>query len=91
MAAQFQVNSVQCVCPLGFEGAFCEKKKQECSAGLCRNGGKCSETPDGFTCSCAAGYTGLFCEQTINVSYFFLMQLFITLPVYYIVSENISV
>ena len=68
MTSKFQVNGVQCVCPLGFEGTFCEKKKTECSTVLCKNGGKCSETPDGFTCSCPAGYTGLFCEQTINVS-----------------------
>ena len=63
-----QVNGFECMCPLGYQGTFCEDKKTECSAGKCQNGGKCSETPDGFTCSCSAGFTGLYCEATINVS-----------------------
>ena len=84
----FQVNSFQCVCPLGYEGQFCQNKKSECTTGICRNGGKCSETPDGFACSCAAGFTGRYCERTINVGCLCLLSFRLVLIAFYCLDDD---
>ncbi|XP_060810667.1 protein crumbs [Amyelois transitella] len=57
-----------CVCDHGYYGApgsapNCSAAEAACEAGVCANGGVCTQLPDGFNCSCPAGYRGVYCEQ----------------------------
>lgn len=40
----------------------CETWKDPCDPNPCRNGGICSEGPDGFLCHCPDGFAGLRCH-----------------------------
>jgi hypothetical protein len=55
-----------CECDLGYSGANCELKTNECESSPCGSNGKCVDLVNHFKCVCLAGYTGRTCEQNIN-------------------------
>ncbi|XP_069792757.1 cadherin EGF LAG seven-pass G-type receptor 3-like isoform X1 [Narcine bancroftii] len=57
-----------CVCREEFTGDHCEVdiRSGRCSPGVCRNGGSCTDLPEGgFKCNCpSGGYEKPYCEVT---------------------------
>ncbi|VDO58876.1 unnamed protein product, partial [Haemonchus placei] len=49
-----------------FTGATCEIEVNHCAGEICKNGGTCKPTQDGFFCHCKPGFTGLLCETQID-------------------------
>ena len=59
---------VECKCPPGYEGKFCEKSVSPCSTNPCKYGGLCTEGPDKaeFSCQCKEGFHGTFCSEDVD-------------------------
>ena len=55
-------HQIQCYCPAGFSGKFCEVNINECDSTPCYNGGKCVDLPQSYRCECLDGYSGLQCQ-----------------------------
>jgi hypothetical protein len=54
-----------CTCVIGWEGCFCERKKNYCYNIICENKGVCWSLTHGFVCKCLGGsYSGEHCEIT---------------------------
>ena len=51
-------NFGRCVCPVGFEGTYCEVSSDPCKKITCLNGGSCTAGK----CACPTGYYGTYCE-----------------------------
>ena len=56
-------HQIQCYCPAGFSGKFCEVDINECDSMPCYNGGLCVDLPQSYRCDCREGYTGLQCQD----------------------------
>ena len=56
------VNSYQCICADGWEGALCNINKNECSMNPCRNNGRCVDGTGEFYCQCVGGWKGKTCS-----------------------------
>ncbi|KAK7079934.1 Calcium ion binding, partial [Halocaridina rubra] len=59
-------HQVQCYCPAGFTGTFCEEDVDECGSQPCYNEGTCIDLPQGYRCECPEGYSGLQCQTEIS-------------------------
>ena len=55
-------HQIQCYCPAGFSGKFCEIDINECDSTPCYNEGKCIDLPQSYRCECLKGYSGLQCQ-----------------------------
>ena len=55
-------HQIQCYCPAGFSGKFCEININECDSRPCYNNGKCVDLPQSYRCECLQGYSGLQCQ-----------------------------
>ena len=56
-------HQIQCYCPAGFSGKFCEIDINECDSRPCYNDGKCIDLPQSYRCECLEGYSGLQCQE----------------------------
>ncbi|XP_022919866.2 protein crumbs isoform X1 [Onthophagus taurus] len=57
-------TSVNCSCPINFEGDYCEKRIEDCTTTPCLNRGKCNHSVfGGYICECPEFWMGRFCEQ----------------------------
>ncbi|XP_018027289.2 sushi, von Willebrand factor type A, EGF and pentraxin domain-containing protein 1, partial [Hyalella azteca] len=56
-------HQIQCYCPAGFSGKFCEIDINECDSTPCYNNGKCIDLPQSYRCECLPGYSGLQCQD----------------------------
>lgn len=57
--------SVQCSCPPGRTGVFCETASTQdlCASNPCLNGGVCASQDGQFWCTCPKGRMGRLCEE----------------------------
>lgn len=56
-------NEFTCRCYPAFTGKFCETFFDPCEGtSLCKNGGTCLTTPEGYKCRCPSNYGGENCE-----------------------------
>uniref|UniRef100_A0A669DUN9 Slit homolog 1 protein n=1 Tax=Oreochromis niloticus TaxID=8128 RepID=A0A669DUN9_ORENI len=60
-------KSVNCTCPLGFEGPTCETNIDDCDDNDCENGATCIDGVNNYTCFCPPYYTGEMCEEMEDV------------------------
>ena len=44
----------------------------DCSPGVCKNGGTCRDGVNSYTCSCAPGYTGPNCNNSEYIVFYYL-------------------
>ena len=51
-------KGAKCVCPLGFEGSYCEYLKNLCESNPCKNGATCVNNIGSYSCYCSFGYEG---------------------------------
>ncbi|XP_030745032.1 basement membrane-specific heparan sulfate proteoglycan core protein isoform X3 [Sitophilus oryzae] len=56
-----------CICPAGFSGPTCNKRKGEACSPYSCGVGRCVDTENGFECQCPLGRGGKYCEKTIQV------------------------
>ena len=61
---------IECGCPYGYEGRYCELDIWECGSLPCQNGAECYEHEGlgigSYDCKCDPGYTGVHCEIEID-------------------------
>ena len=51
----------------------------DCTVGICQNGGSCVDGVNSYTCSCVAGFTGENCETSIVLGMFGSHQMTLSL------------
>ena len=56
-----KVDGIQCICPFGFAGRYCEVNENECAFDVCVNNSTCEDGNDMFFCRCQPGWIGDFC------------------------------
>jgi hypothetical protein len=54
----------KCICPIGFQGEYCEENIDNCIGIRCSNHGVCEDGIQTYQCSCFDGFYGLNCERT---------------------------
>ncbi|XP_069472630.1 von Willebrand factor D and EGF domain-containing protein-like [Ambystoma mexicanum] len=54
-----------CLCPIGYEGNFCQEGKHYCKSNPCGSG-TCIDNVNSYTCICSAGLKGNSCEEDVN-------------------------
>ncbi|XP_043922135.1 von Willebrand factor D and EGF domain-containing protein [Protopterus annectens] len=54
-----------CVCPLGFEGQFCQVVTDACSSNPCGSG-RCINGINSYSCECTTGLRGKNCQEDID-------------------------
>uniref|UniRef100_A0A8C5I512 Delta-like protein n=1 Tax=Gouania willdenowi TaxID=441366 RepID=A0A8C5I512_GOUWI len=59
-------DKYQCTCAEGYSGANCERAEHACLSNPCSNGGRCSETSQGFECRCQPGWSGSSCDINVD-------------------------
>lgn len=64
----FTPEDYECVCPVGFNGKYCEISGDTCYPGVCNLGFCVQLSPIGFHCQCPFGTAGRFCEQNISIT-----------------------
>lgn len=52
--------------PPGYDGDLCDNNIDDCTPGICQNGGICTDLVADYQCGCVPGYDGDNCENNIN-------------------------
>ena len=60
-------GTYNCSCKTGWEGDYCQSSSDDCSDGLCYNGGQCIDKHLTYLCTCGQQYKGLRCEYDENI------------------------
>ncbi|KAL2083221.1 hypothetical protein ACEWY4_020994 [Coilia grayii] len=47
-------------------GSLCDVRKLPCLPNPCKNGGKCTETAEGYACTCPEAFLGPHCDTELN-------------------------
>lgn len=66
----FSINTIRCVCPSNFVGAYCERSNP-CLSNPCQNNAACSASNNAdvpYTCACPPGFSGLNCQNPTQMS-----------------------
>jgi hypothetical protein len=61
------VASFTCACAAGFSGDTCATNIDDCTQGVCENGGACTDLVDAYACQCTAGHAGDNCQEVVDV------------------------
>ena len=56
------MNSFSCQCLPGFNGTYCELRKNLCNSNPCLNNATCSSGFGSYLCTCPPNYAGVNCQ-----------------------------